>query len=87
VSEQPRRTILVATDSDAVLEDLEAALSEPGTTLARVHSGQEVLAAVHEVQPDLVVLDLQIGNMGGVDVVVDPIRIRRHQDRCHDEPG
>ncbi len=66
VSEHPRRTILLATDSDTVRDEVEAALSEPGTTIARVRSGQEVLGAVHELQPDLVVLDLQIGNMGGV---------------------
>jgi DNA-binding response OmpR family regulator len=62
----PVRTILVATDSDEVLADVEAALSEPGTTLARVRRGSDVVAAVDELAPDLVVLDLQIGNMGGI---------------------
>lgn len=60
------RTILLATDADRVLDDVEAALAEPGVTIARVRSGREVLAAVQELAPDLVVLDLQIGNMGGV---------------------
>jgi DNA-binding response OmpR family regulator len=60
------RTILVATDSESVFDDVAAALSEPGTLLARVRRGRDVLDAVHELEPDLVVLDLQIGNMGGV---------------------
>lgn len=64
MADLPPRTILIATDSDAVLDELDAALSEPGTTIARVREGSAVLAAVQELQPDLVVLDLQIGNMG-----------------------
>lgn len=66
MSDQPRRTILIATDSDDVLDQVEAALGDPGATLARVRSGRDVLGAVHELEPDLVVLDLQIGNMGGI---------------------
>jgi len=62
----PAEVLLLATDADRVLDDVEAALAEPGVTIARVRSGREVLAAVQELAPDLVVLDLQIGNMGGV---------------------
>ena len=32
----------------------------------RVRSGREVIPAVKQLDPDLVVLDLQIGNMGGM---------------------
>ncbi len=60
------RTILIATDADEVFDEVDAALGETGTTIARVHAGREVLPAVRELEPDLVVLDLQIGNMGGV---------------------
>jgi DNA-binding response OmpR family regulator len=61
-----RRTILIATDADEVLDEIDAALADDVTTVVRVHAGRDVLAAVQEVDPDLVVLDLQIGNMGGV---------------------
>lgn len=60
------RTILIATDADEVLDEVDAALSDTTTTVVRVRRGVEVLAAVLELDPDLVVLDLQIGNMGGV---------------------
>lgn len=60
------RTILIATDADEVLDEVDAALSDATTTVVRVHAGVEVLPAVTELSPDLVVLDLQIGNMGGV---------------------
>ncbi len=61
-----RRTILIATDADEVLDEVDAALGDADTTVVRVRTGREVLPAVVEVEPDLVVLDLQIGNMGGV---------------------
>ena len=61
-----RRTILIATDADEVLDEVDAALADESTTVVRVHAGRDVLAAVQELEPDLVVLDLQIGNMGGV---------------------
>ena len=66
VSDAPRRTILIATDADEVFDEVDAALSDETTTLARVRAGRDVLAAVQQLEPDLVVLDLQIGNMGGV---------------------
>lgn len=61
-----RRTVLVATDADEVAEEVDAALADPSTVVARVRAGRDVLGAVHELDPDLVILDLQIGNMGGV---------------------
>lgn len=60
------RTILIATDADEVLDEVDAALADEATRVVRVRAGRDVLGAVREVAPDLVVLDLQIGNMGGV---------------------
>ena len=59
-------TVLLATDADWIFDEVDAALSSADTTVHRVRAGVEVLAACHEVEPDLVVLDLQIGNMGGM---------------------
>jgi DNA-binding response OmpR family regulator len=58
--------VLIATDADAVFAEVEAALVDESTTIRRVRSGQAVAAAVADSTPDLVVLDLQIGNMGGI---------------------
>lgn len=60
------RTILIATDADEVLDEVDAALADDTTRVVRVRAGRDVLGAVREVEPDLIVLDLQIGNMGGV---------------------
>lgn len=61
-----QRTVLIATDADEVFDEVDAALGDATTTVLRVRAGRDVLGAVHEHGPDMVVLDLQIGNMGGV---------------------
>lgn len=58
--------VLVATDADWILDEVDAALAGPACTVARVRRGQDVVPAVVELEPSLVVLDLQIGNMGGI---------------------
>lgn len=64
------RTFLVATDSDFVYDQVDAALG--GTAdLARVSAGQDVRPAVKELEPDLVIADMQIGSMGGVATCLD----------------
>ena len=58
--------VLLATDDDAVFAEVEAALVDERTTVRRVRAGKDVGPAVGEATPDLVILDLQIGNMGGI---------------------
>ncbi len=58
--------VLIATDADAVFAEVEAALVDESTTVVRVRSGQEVAGAMARSNPALVVLDMQIGNMGGI---------------------
>jgi DNA-binding response OmpR family regulator len=58
--------ILVATDADWIRDEVEAALAGPDRSVRWVRHGVEVLPAVAELTPALVVLDLQIGNMGGM---------------------
>ncbi|MEM9463863.1 MAG: hypothetical protein AAGA90_00735 [Actinomycetota bacterium] len=57
--------ILLATDSDSLADEVEAAVAGMHL-LHRVRAGVDVVPAIGEVEPDLVLLDLQIGNMGGV---------------------
>ena len=72
-------TVLVATLADHVHEELEASLGGQ-SRIVRVAGGNEVLAAVREHQPDLVVLDLQIGNMGGMAACLD-LRLEQRAGR------
>jgi DNA-binding response OmpR family regulator len=58
--------ILIASDASWVVDELKAAVEGPGTTVRTVPTGHAVTAAVEAWAPDLVVLDLQIGNQGGM---------------------
>jgi DNA-binding response OmpR family regulator len=60
------RGVLLATDADWIADEVDAALSTPDLPVRRVRAGRDVLAAVAAETPALVVLDLQIGNMGGM---------------------
>ena len=63
--------ILVAADARWVREQVRAAFVAPGQEVVEVTRGQDVREAVAREKPDLVVLDLQIGNMGGIAVALD----------------
>ena len=57
--------ILLATDADWLVDDIEASLGG-AHLIHRVHAGVDVVPAIAEIDPGLVLLDLQIGNMGGI---------------------
>jgi DNA-binding response OmpR family regulator len=58
--------VLIATDDDAVFDEVDAALADERTRVTRVRTGSAVAGVIAESTPDLVILDLQIGNMGGI---------------------
>ena len=58
--------VLLATDADWIHDEVAAALEGPDRAVRRVRKGADVLDAVLESPPALIVLDLQIGNMGGM---------------------
>ena len=72
--------VLLATDADWIHEEVDAALGGDDIDVLRVRHGVDVLPAVHQVAPDLVVLDLQIGNMGGMAACMN-IRLDESVDR------
>ena len=63
-------TILVAADAQWVRDQVRSAFVGPGQEVVEVTRGQDVRRAFDELEPDLVVLDLQIGNMGGIAVAI-----------------
>ena len=60
--------ILVATDADYVFNDVAAALGGADVSFTLCRNGRDVSDVVEQRPPDLVVLDLQIGSMGGMAV-------------------
>jgi len=64
-------TILVAAEAKWVRDQVRSAFVSPGQEVVEVTRGQDVRDSVAAIEPDLVILDLQIGNMGGVAVAID----------------
>jgi DNA-binding response OmpR family regulator len=77
--------ILIASDAAWVVDELRAAVEAPDTTVRAVRSGDAVPAAIRDETPDLVVLDLQIGNMGGMATCVH-LRLEAEAGRLPDVP-
>lgn len=64
-------TILVAAEAAWIRNQVQTAFVEPGQRVVEVTRGKDVRAAMTEFEPDVVILDMQIGNMGGVAVALD----------------
>jgi CheY-like chemotaxis protein len=64
-------TILIASDAPSVRAEVLAVVDGPGNETKQVASGPELLREVATAAPDLVVVDLQMGNMGGMAVCLD----------------
>lgn len=62
--------ILIATDSERVLQQVSEALGGEGVSFTICSSGKDVAGAVKDKRPDIAVLDLQIGTMGGMAVTM-----------------
>ncbi len=58
--------ILLATDADWIVDEVTAALGGPDTTFTVCRDGRAVSGVVKQRTPDLVILDLQVGSMGGM---------------------
>ncbi len=63
--------ILVASDAPSVRRDIAAATEGPGTEVLEALSGHHVAQIVRDDPPDLVVVDMQMGNMGGMAVCLE----------------
>jgi DNA-binding response OmpR family regulator len=63
--------VLVVSDSPKVREEVIASLPDAGITVRELNHGADVLPAVRSNKPDLIVLDSQIGRMGGMATTLD----------------
>jgi DNA-binding response OmpR family regulator len=72
--------VLVASDAAWVRDQVRAALVGPNFEVIEVSRGQDVRKAVDGYDPDLVIVDMQIGNMGGMAVSLD-LRLEESADR------
>jgi DNA-binding response OmpR family regulator len=63
--------ILIATDEQWVVNEVVAALDSPSTTFEIVSNGRNVSRAVAAQTPDIAILDMQVGSMGGMAITMD----------------
>ena len=63
--------VLIVSDAPWVHDDVVSSLPGTDVSVRSLTSGRAVRAAIGEKQPDLVVLDFQIGNMGGMATCLD----------------
>ncbi|MGH9018212.1 MAG: response regulator transcription factor [Acidimicrobiales bacterium] len=64
-------TILVASDAASVRSEVAAVVGGPDVEVVEVSTGPEVPPAVYDHGPDLLVVDLQMGNMGAMAVCLE----------------
>jgi len=64
-------TILVASDAPTVRAEVAATAGRPDVVIREARSGPAVMSEVARSLPDLVVVDLQMGNMGGMAVCLE----------------
>jgi len=63
--------ILLATDAEWIVDEVTSALGGPDVRFTVCREGRVVATVVRDDTPDLVILDLQIGSMGGIAVTMD----------------
>ena len=64
------RTILVVDDEASILQSLEGILSDEGFEAVSVKSGNEALDKIQEIMPDLVLLDIWMPGMDGIETLL-----------------
>jgi two-component system, chemotaxis family, sensor kinase CheA len=73
-----RRRVLVADDSPVVCQLVQEILVSAGYTVELVHDGTEALAAIQQQEPDLVMSDMEMPKMGGLELLAE---IRRKSQK------
>jgi len=77
--------ILVAADGPWIRQQVRSALAGRDHEVIELTRGEDVRDAVGTHHPDLVILDMQISNMGGVAVAID-LHLEASADRLPDVP-
>ncbi len=75
--------LLIVTDSTELEAQLASVLESGGDTIYAASSGRAVLEAVRDLEPQLVILDAQIGSMGGIAISTD-LRLEAGAGRAPD---
>jgi len=77
--------VLIVSDSESVREEVRSALEDDETVIRELDAGEDVRLIVEDDPPDLVVTDMQVGNMGGMAICLD-LRLEESGDRIPHVP-
>ncbi|GET39631.1 MULTISPECIES: response regulator [Microseira] len=72
--------ILIIDDEESIFEVIEGLLLREGYDLTYVSSGKEALNQIEEIQPDVILLDLMMPEMDGLETCQ---QIKANQRWCH----
>ncbi|MFL1406814.1 sigma-54-dependent transcriptional regulator [Marinobacter sp. M1N3S26] len=70
-----RSQILIVDDEKSFVRSMGFALSEAGFRTLNAHTGEEALTLLAEHTPDLMLLDLRLPGMDGMDVLAESVRL------------
>jgi CheY-like chemotaxis protein len=73
----PRSTVLVVEDDEEVLFALTTVIEEEGWRVATAKNGREALSVLETVRPDLMLIDLFMPVMGGIEL----LRVLKRDER------
>lgn len=75
--------ILVGSDAPSLRRQVAAAIAGPGAEVLEATSGPHVVETVRRDPPSLVIVDMQMGNMGGMAVCLELQLEESYADRPH----
>jgi len=84
-----RSHILVVNDNALTRDVTSLILTRHGDKVTKAKDGREALAAIQELAPDLVLLDIEMPDMDGVEVVTlmdTPVLFLIHSSLADDDP-
>ena len=74
----PAKHVLIVEDEDSIRQTLRYNLSQEGFVISEASTGTEALSAARRQRPDLILLDLMLPELSGLEVC----RILRQEASC-----
>jgi len=72
----PSKTILIVDDELSILVPLQFLMEKEGYLVKLAQSGKEAIEKIHDIQPDLILLDIMLPDLDGYEIY-QMIRNRR----------
>jgi CheY-like chemotaxis protein len=71
MDEEKNKLILLVDDDQDFLEILSTKLKEQGFNIETAKNGKEALEKLHHIKPDLIILDVMMPEMNGIDTAIE----------------